>query len=532
MREEERFIDENLMLTTYKWCFSRVSSNADAEDLTGDILLHTIASIRAGRAPQHFYPWYWQLAHHRYCAFLKKKKYGAERIEEYEEAVWEEMEFFEEDEISRMNLTISRLSKEQRELVIRYYLKNETVGHIAKQMNLPEGTVKRRLFDTRAEIKNGVNDMTKRIGMSAYAPATLTLSGGRNLPHYWNRVGDLMAKQIFVACMSEAKTIQEIADEIGVAPVYFEEKLDWLLQKGFLAKYGKEKYITDFVIIPETVYRDYFYAKDELLREIGKELTDLLYASEKDIRAMDFYGNDMLYDYLLWSFYYYANLALTESMMQCYKENHQGEFPKQKEKDWDLDGRVQFADENVDYSQPYHSISWSNIHNGFAVGGYKRVMYGNHFQAPPFPSRDFHIHQANIRTVMKIFENPNVALDEHEQMQAAELIEKGYLEKRGEGLYLTILVMHEDVRDQILSYFKQTLTPLAEKYTKYLIALTDKMILPHIRKDLMAEYTNRYMRQAFFVLNFVLYYAMYEGKTLAIPADYNRSAAAVALYYR
>ncbi len=531
MKAEEQFIDEKLMLVTYKWCLSRVSSNADAEDLTQDILLHTIASIRAGKIPEYFYPWYWQLAHNRYCSFLKKKKYGAEQIEEWEEAIYEEMEFFEEDEISRLNLTISRLSREQRELVIRYYLKNETVAQIAKVMGLAEGTVKRRLFDTRAEIKNGVNDMTKRIGMSAYAPAELTLSGGGTMPDHWNRIG-LMEKQIFVACMSEAKTISEIADEIGVAPVYFEDKLDWLLKNGFLAERGKGKYITDFIIIPESIFHDHFYAKDELLKDIGKELTDILYASEKDIRAMDFYGNDMPYDYLLWELYYFACFALKDNMDECYRNQYKGDFPTRKKRDWELDGRVQFADETVDYSKPYRQVSWSNIHNHFAVGGYKMVEYGNHFQHKPFPNRDFYINRSNIRTVMKIFENSDVALDEHEQMQAAELMEKGCLEKRGEGLYLTMPVMHYKVYGQIVLYLKEALAPLAEKYTKLLIELTDKIILPHVRGDLMSDYANRYMQGTFFALNSVLYYAMYEGKTLAIPEDYNRSAAATVLYYR
>ncbi len=529
--KEEQFIDEKLLLTTYKWCLSRVSSNEDAEDLTQDILLHTIASIRAGRVPQYFYPWYWQLAHNRYCSFLKKKKYGAEQIEEWEEAIYEEMEFFAEDEISRLNLTISRLSKEQRELVIRYYLKNETVSQIAKEMNLTEGTVKRRLFDTRAEIRNGVNDMTKRIGMSAYAPATLTLSGGGNMPDYWNNIG-LMEKQIFVSCMSEAKTISEIADEIGVAPVYFEEKLQWLLEKGFLVEHGKGKYITDFIIIPEAVFHDYFYERDALLRDIGKEVTDILYASEKDIRAMDFYGNDMPYDYLLWELYYYAAWTLEYCMSERYRAQYKGELPKQKKKDWDLDGRVQFADEVVDYTKPYYQVSWSNIHNHFAVGGYKMVEYGNHFQHTPFPRRDFHINEVNIRTVMKIFENANVSLDEHEQMQAAELVEKGFLENRGEGLYLTMPVMTLDTRTKILQYLSEALAPLAEKYGGALTALTNRMILPHIRKDLMAEYAGRYMQTAFFTVDSVLYYGMYEGKTLAIPKDYNRSAAATVIYYR
>ena len=126
----EALLDEKLLLATWKWCMSRVSSSIDADDLTQDILLHALTAIRKGRAPDHFYPWYWALAHNRYCAFLKKKQFGAESLEDMNEggmvavgAVHEE-NYFTEDEVSKLNYVISRLSSTQRELVIRYYLKN------------------------------------------------------------------------------------------------------------------------------------------------------------------------------------------------------------------------------------------------------------------------------------------------------------------------------------------------------------------------------------------------------------------------
>jgi len=59
--------------------------------------------------------------------------------------------------------------------------------------------------------------------------------------------------------------------------------------------------------------------------------------------------------------------------------------------------------------------------------------------------------------------------------------------------------------------------------------LGDEILLLVIRKDLLEEYVNWIMQGAFFTLCFVLYYAMYEGKTLAIPDDYESSAAALYL---
>ncbi|NLY98262.1 MAG: hypothetical protein GX082_12715 [Clostridiaceae bacterium] len=56
-------------------------------------------------------------------------------------------------------------------------------------------------------------------------------------------------------------------------------------------------------------------------------------------------------------------------------------------------------------------------------------------------------------------------------------------------------------------------------------------MLPHIREDLFEEYVNFILSISFSSINRVFYYGMYEGKTPAIPEDYNRSAAGICLYY-
>ena len=533
----EALLDEKLLLATWKWCMSRVSSSIDADDLTQDILLHALTAIRKGRVPDHFYPWYWALAHNRYCAFLKKKQFGAESLEDMNEggmvavgAVHEE-NYFTEDEVSKLNYVISRLSTTQRELVIRFYLKNQTVAQIAKALSLPEGTVKRRLFDVRADIKKGVENMAERTGMSAYAPAILDLNGGKMIPTYWNQIEEIMSTQIFVACMSEAKTMAEIADEIGVAPVYFEDKMKYLLENKFIKETAKGKYLTDFLIFPKQLEVDFYHERGKLLKEFGKELTEILYTSEKDIRAFDFYGNDMPYDYLLYLLYCWACDAMTQKMTRDYQKKWEGKYAKTEDKDWMLAGYVSFPDEQLE-RKPSNTVMWSNLHHHFAVGGYRSVTYANLYEAPPFlRERDNYISEGNIRTVMKIFEDPQAVLDEHEQMQAATLMEKGYIEKREDGLYLTLPVVSTKTTRKIYSYFEEKCATLSEKYMNAISALADRMIMPHVREDLLSEYVERFMLSSFWMLSSVLYYAIHEGKTLALPEDYERSAASTVIYY-
>ena len=62
-------------------------------------------------------------------------------------------------------------------------------------------------------------------------------------------------------------------------------------------------------------------------------------------------------------------------------------------------------------------------------------------------------------------------------------------------------------------------------------ALADRMIMPHVREDLLSEYVESFMLSSFWMLSSVLYYAIHEGKTLALPEDYERSAASTVIYY-
>ena len=76
-RETELFNSE-LMESTYLWCYRRLSSTHDAEDLSQEILLEAIVSYRKacgkGKPPAAFYPWYWGIAQNRLRLFYRSRK--------------------------------------------------------------------------------------------------------------------------------------------------------------------------------------------------------------------------------------------------------------------------------------------------------------------------------------------------------------------------------------------------------------------------------------------------------------------------
>ncbi|MBQ3614678.1 MAG: RNA polymerase sigma factor [Anaerotignum sp.] len=528
---DESWMTEELIQNTFLYCMKRLHDTVEAEDLAQEILTEALVSYRRRREQiTAVYAWFWKLAHHRYCLYLRKKQYGAVSLEEVGGILPADVPdpaegIIAEEELSALNLALSRLSAIHRETIIRYYLQNQTTREIAEDLGVPEGTIKRRLFDAKEQIREDFT-MTNT-GRSAYAPAELYMNGGYNIPKHWEKLQDLMTKQILITCRKEACTIREISDEIGVAPVYFEEKLNYLLEHKFLKETAKGKYLTDFVILPEEAYRDYYLEKAKVFQNVGAELTELLTELEPDIRSIGFYGNHFAYNYLMWILYVIASDMLGQKMRELYERTLDPSVPANNGKEYRIMGRVKFPDEIISY-RDLHAVSWSNLWQQFTTSGYRRVSYVNYFQAEPFGDRDRILNNSNADLFLRIYEDPDCILTETEKEKAAFLVEKGYLQKTDTGYLLTMPVFPLDSWKKVEKVILQKLDILAEKYMNTMRCLADRLLLPHIRKDMMEEYVHFIMESAFYAVDFVFTYAI-DNQSLAIPAEYMSSAAGICL---
>ena len=119
-------------------------------------------------------------------------------------------------------------------------------------------------------------------------------------------------------------------------------------------------------------------------------------------------------------------------------------------------------------------------------------------------------------------------LTETEKETAAFWMEKGYLQKTDAGYLLTMPVFSLESWKNLEKIILQKLDTLAEKYMNTMKHLADRLLLPHIRKDMMEEYVHLIMRSAFYAVDFVFTYAI-DNKALAIPAEYMSSAAGICL---
>lgn len=549
---ESTLFTAELMESTYLWCYRKLGNTYDAEDLSQEILLEAIVSYRkkslAGNPPAAFYPWYWGLANNRLMLFYRSQKNRAVLLGESVEMLsgmanepfYTDLQDIDdgliaEKERADLSYQLSLLSRNQRECVILYYLQNRSVKEIARHLGIPEGTVKSRLFDARKHVKKGMENPMEnhesKIKRLSYAPAELDMCGSNQIPNYWGFLRDRIVEQIIAACAYEGKTAREIAEAIGVAPVYFEDKLAYLLEHKFLKETAPGTYIDDFCVFPQQAWLDSYVdtncVKQTRMPRVAEIVKSLIPEARKHIcNEADFTDG-----YLLWFLYVRAAHAMDGVMLKHYRDSCPCDVPDGNGKDWRLVVRVRYPDEEVRMKSGAKGVSWSNMHMTFKTSR-GHITVANLYEAEPFGDRDHIISEVNADLFMRLYDDPHLTLNDHEKEQAAYLVSKGFLLSRDGGLYLNVPVLNRPEVEKIEAIFADALGDIAREMVADLVKATDANLLSHVRAELMEEYVNYVMLLSFDCICELFWYAFHEGHDLEIPADYDASAAGIAIYMR
>lgn len=549
--QESLLFDGELMEATFLWCYRHVSNTHDAEDLSQEILLEAIISYRKacgkGEPPAAFYPWFWGIAKNRLRLFYRSRKKQAVLLGEtvgnlsdsepyYFDLCDIDEALIAEEERARLTFELSLLSRIQRECVILYYLQNRSVKEIARILGIPEGTVKSRLFDARKNVKKGMeepmeNNETKNKRLS-YAPAELNMCGSNGIPSHWHFLQDTMVKQILVACANEGKTVREIAETIGVAPVYFEEKIDYLLKHKFIKEIAPSTYIDDFPIVPQQADVDMQVAANAIHLATMPRVTAIIRDLLPEARKLILNEGDLSDGYLLWFLYVRAAWGMGNCMKKRYAEVCPHKVAENNGKSWRLFGRVTYPDDQITCKGEYKGMTWSNMHYHFRTAKHS-ITVANLYEAQPFSmSRDTLVTEGNADLVMRLWEDPHTVLTPNEQETAAHLIQKGFLVSRDGGIHLNVPVMTWDDTWKLDELYATALDGIAAEVVNDLIKVGDTYMLPHVRPDLLEEYVHYIMTLCFSCINELFWYGVNEGHDLEIPADYETSAAGMAVYIR
>ncbi len=241
----------------YGFAIKKAFSFDEAEELSSDIVEEVYLSLLSAKEILNMDGYVWRISEHVYSKFVSSKK-KLEGISINSMVILDDTPILDEDseaEIALLRREIAFLTQMRRKIVYSFYYENKSISTIKKEIGIPEGTIKWHLNKARNELKEGFI-MERKIGKLGIKPIEAKGFGhggnpGNNSgPEYY--LGNKLNLNIVYSVYHSPKTMIEIAEELGVTPVYIEDTVKELEENGFLVRQAGNRYTTYVEFNPET----------------------------------------------------------------------------------------------------------------------------------------------------------------------------------------------------------------------------------------------------------------------------------------
>ena len=246
-------------------------SYEEAEELCAEITKALYESLRKSKEIYNLDGYVWRTSKHvlsKYVSTVKKHQgISLDGVNLFIEDTYDLGDA--EEEILRLRREIAFLTKTRREIVYAYYYENEPISRISKRRGIPIGTVKWHLNQARQELKEGFV-MERKIGKLGMKPIkAIGIGHGGNPgpnggPEFY--LNDSLNLNIVYSVYYTPRTKEEIAEELGVTPVFIEDKIDLLESNGFLVRKAGGKFTTYVEFDPPT------YSLEKQEHQLKKQL--------------------------------------------------------------------------------------------------------------------------------------------------------------------------------------------------------------------------------------------------------------------
>lgn len=268
-----------------------------AEDLVQDTLLAGLVYASSGKNMENPQAWLISVLNNKYYDLLRLKlnkpvvSYDTFPTDlPYESDALQDVVNKEISEEIRKEL--AHLSRIYREVMVRYYMKDESIMHISKELGVPLGTVKSRLDAGRKIIKKGVDAMESYTNQS-YEPDVLHIScsgsSGLNDEPFSTVSNDKIAENILILAYPKPITEVELSKLLGIPTAYVEPIVSKLVNGELVKRSPNGKIYTDFIIFTEADRTNTL----EIQKAIVSQHFDLFWApiskGLKELRQQEFY---------------------------------------------------------------------------------------------------------------------------------------------------------------------------------------------------------------------------------------------------
>ncbi|MBQ7784098.1 MAG: RNA polymerase sigma factor [Oscillospiraceae bacterium] len=248
----------------FGFAMSKLSKIDEAEELAAEITFQVYASLLKQDNIENLDGYIYRIAKNVYSRHIdsKNKSTAVDSIEYIPDSKDFAAELMNSETCGILRREITYLSKIQREIIVQHYFHDKKVKEIAAMLSLNENTVKWHLACSRKELKTGM-ERTRTTGTLGTEPIKFRSMGHNGHPGSKGDTSDFLAKvitqNIAYAAYHQPRTINEIAEELGINPIFVEDEVAVLEEYGYMDKLSSGKYRTNIrITIPnETRYRIY-----------------------------------------------------------------------------------------------------------------------------------------------------------------------------------------------------------------------------------------------------------------------------------
>ena len=313
-RQNAEKIVTDYIKPVFGFAVKRCRSIHDAEDLSQEIILKVFRALMLRDDISDTEKYIWRTARNCLVNYYRGKGRQSmgiplEDISELSEPAGFIPDIEDRAAAEKLQNEIAYLSKLQRRIVIAYYYENKKQSEIAAELDIPLGTVKWHLFEAKKELKRGM-EMERKASELKFNPVVFDAvgvngnvgekGGGDRFLH------SALSQNIVYLTLREPKTVAQIADSLGVSPVYAESEAEYLEEYGFLIKQG-DKYLSNVLIDVTSAeinaLHDKMYGKAAELfaNDLYDELVSSGILDDDNIKCDVISGGKRDINYLLWA---------------------------------------------------------------------------------------------------------------------------------------------------------------------------------------------------------------------------------------
>lgn len=308
--------DKEFLDKIYQFSYRRCNTSYEAEDLCSDIILAVISAVHNQESIENFYAFVWTIARRVYADYSEKRNQTRQTIiiensDLLLAAKENEIDSFieeaaEQEQIKKIFVDISFLSKAYREVMVLYYLDEMKVKDIALKLGINETAVKQRLFSARNTVRKEVETMSNR--NLSLKPIRLAIVGtGNPMGNDPRTKADrVLSQNLIYLCKDKAKTAKELSEELCVPMPYIEDELEIQVygengKYGMLRKLDNGKYITNILLVDYSEYDEANKIYEKYLDEYIPILKANFEKQKQDILLFPYLSEQSDATFIMWA---------------------------------------------------------------------------------------------------------------------------------------------------------------------------------------------------------------------------------------